>query len=297
MRELNYNSDSEKIRLDYPYQWNPLSITGLTLTINDRDGTELVAATEASLYSETSLDTECRRYSRSITLVSGSGSLDIGDTIRIKGILGFEDHFVKGWDLDNLTAELENFVDRDFESGSTVHKLSATVTVDLSDTDTFTAGKELLLIWEPTGTGAKLTELGIVSQYQQDDLAGFEGEFRDIYPRAYIGLTQPRNRLKNVMTAAQNEVRSMLLERDPRFDISKIRDQDILNPAIMASCAVHWALNGDDRIKDERAEYKSRLSNEIQRLTVLPVWVDTDDDTVQDDGETVAHPYFFSTGW
>ena len=297
MRRLNLGNSAETICLEFPLEWDLSALTGLTLTINDQDANELMAADPVSLYTATALDVESRRYSREITLESGSEDLEMGDHVRIIGVLGYEDHVVKGYDSDDLTAELEDYVDRDFEVGAIVYRLSAVATVDLSDTDMFAAGTELLLIWTPTGTGGPFTQEASISSYRQIDIAGLGRELRDIYPRVYDGLIKPRDRLESIAARARNTIRSRLLIMDSQFEINDIRDQSLLLPAIAAQCAVLWSLNGDKEMEDERKVYRSQISSEIDILSKLDIWVDPDADLVDDPLEKRAHPHIFHKGW
>ena len=297
MIRLNLGNSAEIIEFRFPLEWDPAALSGLTLTINDQSGNKLADAAAATLYTEAALDSDSRRYSREIVLEDNSDELAVGDPIRLSGILGHEDHTVKGWDSDNLTAELEKYVDRDFAAGSTVNRLSATIEVDLSDTDTFPAGTELLLIWTPTGTGGQCTREAVISAYQQMDLAGLRDEMQDIYPRAYDALTAPRDRLARVASRARGDIRSRLLIMDPAFEINSIRDQDVLVPAIAAQCAVLWTLNGDDDLEMERETYKGQVEAEIDVLSKLNIWVDEDDDLIEDPLENREHNMIFHKGW
>ena len=297
MRRLNLGNSSEVIELEFPLEWEPADLTELTLTINDRDGTELMPAETTTLYTATVLDTASYRYCRELTLEAGSDDLEIGDRIRVTGVLGYEDHVVKGYDSVDLTAELEEYVDRDFEEGATIHRLSAIVTVDLSDTDTFPAGEELVLIWTPTGTGGPFTQEASISSYRQIDIAGLTEELEAVYPRAHKALKKPKSRLGRVVARARSDIRSRLLIMDPQFEINDIRDQSILIPAVAAQCAVLWSLNGDDDMDEERKVYRGQVSSEIDVLSKLNLWVDQDDDLVEDQLEERTHPHIFHKGW
>lgn len=298
LRRFSLGNAAEVIDLPYPLEWSPADLTGLTLNINDQDGNELMAADDATLYTEATLSVDSLRYSRDITLTEEDGALAIGDLIRIEGILGYENHTVKGWDADNLTAELEEYIDRDFEAGSTVNRLSATIEVDISDTDVFPAGKQLVLIWTPTGTGGVITEIAVVSSYRQVDIAGLSLELQDVYPRAYKALKEPRDRLARVAARARSDIRKQLLLVDEEFEINNIRDQDAILPAVAAQCAVLWTLNGDEQLEDERKMYLSQVAAEIDTLSKLSeLWVDSDSDLVDDPLEKREHPPIFHKGW
>lgn len=298
MRRLNLGNSAEIIRFRYPLEWEPADLTGLTLAINDQAANELMAADAATLYTESALDADANRYARKIVLENGSEDLEIGDLIRIQGILGYEDHTVKGYDSANLTAELEAHIDRDFEAGATVNRLSATIEVDLSDTDVFPAGTMLLLIWTPTGTGGPITQEAIISSYRQIDMSGLSEMMQDIYPRAYKALTTPRDRLKRVAARAVSDIRKRLLIMDDQFEINNIRDMDALLPVVSAQCAVLWTLNGDDDLDEERKTYKAEVDTEIEILSKDDIlWVDVDADLVDDPLEKRAHLHIFHTGW
>lgn len=297
MRELNYGSDAETIRLAYPHSWDPADITGLTLAINDRSGNELAAASPATLWTPTTLDGAAGAFSTTITLNAGADDLEPDDLIMLVGAGGKEIQTVRGYNSTTKLVTLDSILRNGYSDGEAVYGLFATIEVDLSDTDVFPAGKELILIWTPVGTGSPFTETAAISKYRQVDAAGFEGLFRDLYPRAHLGLTQPRNRLPSVLKVAKQEIRSKLLAKDPRFDVSKVRDQELLDPALMASCAVIWARDGDKVLEDERKEYKDALTSAVKMLAALPVWVDTDEDNIQDTGETSAHPHIFMAGY
>jgi hypothetical protein len=297
MRELNYNNAAETIRLAYPHSWDPADITGLTLTINDRSGNELASAAPATLWTSTTLDGAVSAYATSLTLDAGADDLEPDDLIMLVGAGGKEIQTVRGYDSATKIVTLDSVLRNGYSDGDAVYGMFATIEVDLSDTDVFPAGKELVLIWTPAGTGAPFTETGAVSKYRQIDSAGFEGLFRDLYPRAHLGLTQPRNRLPSVLRIAKQEIKTRLLAKDPTFDITKIRDQDLLKPSLMASCAVIWARDGDQVLEDERKEYKDVLLTAIETLAALPIWIDPDEDNIQDAGEISAHPPIFMAGY
>jgi hypothetical protein len=297
MRELRHNSASETIRLAYPHGWDPADITGLTLTINDRAGNELAEAAAATLWTPTTLNGAVSAYTTSLTLDAGADDLEPDDLIMLDGAGGIEIQTVKGYDSATKLVTLDSILRNGYSDGDAVYGMFAVIEIDLSDTDVFPVGKELVLIWTPAGTGAPFTENGAIFKYRQIDSAGFEGLFRDLYPRAHLGLTQPRNRLPSVLRIAKQEIKTRLLAKDPTFDITKIRDQNLIEPSLMASCAVIWARDGDQVLEDERKEYKDALLTAIETLAALPIWIDPDEDNIQDTGEISAHPPIFMAGY
>lgn len=295
MRRLNLGNDAETLRLELPIEWNPADLTGLTLTINDQSGNELMVAAAVTLWTPTTLDGAVAACSTSCTLAAGSDDLAPGDGIMVIGAGGRERMVVKGYAA--LVAEVDTIFSLDFADGDDVYGLFGTIEVDLSDTSVFPAGQELLLIWTPAGSGGPITEEAVISSYRQVDIAGLREELRDVYPRAYVGLTVPRDRLERIAARARNDIRKQLLAMDQSLELNTIRDQDLILPAVAAQCAVLWTLNGDDELDNERATFKEQVSAELALISTLDVWGDSDGDLVDDPLERRDHPPVFHNGW
>jgi hypothetical protein len=58
-----------------------------------------------------------------------------------------------------------------------------------------------------------------------------------------------------------------------------------------------WTLNGDENKNDERVALGAEYNNLLIELKKLAIWVDTDQDLVEDDGETTDHEHNFLKGW
>ena len=286
---------TELLKIEFPRTWDPSLLSSLTVKIADFEGVELVADTEASIYAASTLSIDSRRYARSITLTVDDDELVVGDLIRIVGSLGSEEHVVKGWNSSTLTAELENHVDRDFAAGSLVYRLSSSAVVDFSDTETFPAGLQMVVTWTPTGTGGPLTRLAEIEESLQADVADFTTKFRALYKRAYRALTTPEDNLDTVLSAAQDELRTDLLDRG--LDISRIKDQRILTPPLMAQVALMWARDGDENTADEMVVYQKAYSAAFEKLCRKPIWQDKNGDGVLTDDEVNVHPPQFERNW
>ena len=296
MRTLTNQTTS--IVLDFPRGWNPANLTSITIGIADTEGNQLLPdpyVDDVTLYVEAALNSDSLRYSNSIELESGSDDLEVGDLIRISGILGYEDHVVKGYDADNLTAVLEGFVDRDFEEGATVNRLHGIYSCDLSDTATFQPGIQMVLTWTPTGTGDIVTEMAEIEETFQVDVAAFTKKFKAEYSRAYDALIKPSDRLDIIIESAQEELRTDLIDRN--LDLSRIKDQKRITPPLMALVAVKWALGGDEGTSDELEKYEKAYSAAFEKLCRNPGFVDLDGDGTQDTGEDVSYPLYFERIW
>jgi len=298
MIELTYSSSAQAIRVVFPERWDPALLTGLTLTILDRSGAVLMAAAPATLWPAAVIDGSAPAFSLSIKLDGTPTALAPQDPIKIVGAGGISEYqTVADYNTVTKVATLESILRNGYSDGDGVYGLWAEITVNLSNTTTYPAGKELTLLWTPSGISGEFTELAEISRYNQLDAAGFAQYLRDIYPRAYDGLVSPRNRLATVIEEATQKVAALLLARDPTFVLSKIRDQRLIRPAIAAACAVIWVRNADAELADERTEWRRDLSEEIETLASQQVWVDMEDDFIETPGDTREHPHVFRKGW
>lgn len=295
MTPRTFTSLTTSIEMFFPRTWDPASLTAVSLQIKDVAGTELQAATPAALYTATSLDGDVSRFATEVTLDAGAGALKPGDLIRIVGINGYEDHTVKGWDGTNKVAQLEFHVDRAFEDNAVVYRLSAVSTVDFSNTTTYPAGTQLVLVWTPTGSGSSFTELAEIETRLQVDVASFTADFKALYPRAYDALSVPADRLDSIIRLALDELRLTLLSRS--LDMSRIVDQRLISPPLMALVARYWTINGDDDLEDERRVIDAAYSAAVEQLCNLPIWEDHDGDKILDDGEVLDHSAQFERVW
>jgi len=289
---ITYTPDTTTIVLSHPRHWDPALLTDVTLTVADRDGNELQAATSAALYTATTLDADRDRFASSITLSAGAGALVVGDIIRIQGVNGYEDHTVKGYDAATRTVLLELILGRDFEDGADVYRLSSVATVDFS---TYSPGTQLLLTWTPTGTGNIFTELAEIEESSQINVAAFTRDFKALYPRAYDALSVPADRLDTIIRLCQDELRTTFAAQG--LNISRLKDQRLLVPPLMALVARYWTLNGDEALRDEREIINAAYSAAVQNLRDSPVWVDLDNDGIEEDGETLSHSVIFERVW
>jgi hypothetical protein len=291
-----FTNSTTSIPLVFPQGWDPSTLTGVTLQIARKtDAEELQAATATALYTATALDDDADQFASSFELADGAGALVSGDIIRLSGVSGYEDHIVKGYDATSRTVEIELVLGRDFEEGAAVYRLSTIATVDFSDTDDYPPGTQLVLTWTPTGSGDVFTERAEIDDRVQLDVAEFSADFAALYPRAWKALHEPQDRFDRILRMAQDELRIVLSSRG--LDPTRLVDQRLLSPPLMATLARYWLINGDEQMEDERKIIESNYSAQIERLCNLPVWVDSDIDGVEDTDETTSHPQQYERVW
>jgi len=294
MRQLRHGSSAQPIHFDLPAEWDPTLLSALSVAVNDRDGAVLMSADAATLYTATTLDGAVSRYSDEITLASGAGALKIGDALLLVGAEGELRAIVKGWDNATKTAQLEAFTELEFADGDAVYGTFADYSLDVSDTDVYTAGIVIELIWTPTATGRIISQQVQVSNSVLD-IAGLELQFQDAYERAYDAFKSPRDKFDRMVKQAERQL-SNELEADG-LDIQRIVNQDDITPMVMAAMARAWVMNGDKDSEDERMHIGAEYDRQIGILKKMVISTDDNQDGVEDDDEVGAHPHIFQPGW
>jgi len=289
MKQLKYNK-TQTIRFDFPTEWQADVITSATLALFGSDGTELLSASALTIASSTTLDGAVSRYSDSITLASGSDELAPGDRILLTGAAGHEHRIVEGY--DTLVATLEKYVDQDYDDDDAVYYCNGTIEIDLTTVATFVLGKQITLQWT-ANTGQSVTQLATIS-HTTAEIEGLEGRFRDLYPRAYKKFAD-EDKYARMQKEATRQIELELQSNN--LSLHRVVDTDILAPSIMAKMAFMWAMAGDETKEEERNDYSKEYSDSFLLLTRNPIWVDVDQDLVQDDDEIDSYENIFERRW
>jgi hypothetical protein len=294
MRQIKYNFATNYIRCEFPDEWEPADITAVSLTITDRDGNVLQAATAATLYTATDLHADVAAYQEEIVLAAGSGALEEGDVIWIDGVAGYERHRVKGYDSTTRTATLEEILEQAHEEDDAVYPCWVTsAAIDTTTVATWTAGLPVTLTWTPTGSGQAFVEMAEVSKYSMA-AEGLELRFKAIYWRAWDDF-EKKGTFSIIREEAERQLRSELASNG--LDYNRIVDNDIFSPVLMARMAWLWTLNGDENKEDERKTIGAEYNALLAQLLKNPIWVDTDQDLVEDEGEVSDHQDIFFDAW
>lgn len=296
MRQIRYNDNTNVVKFEFPTEWDPKLVTAVDISITNKDGTELLASDSVTLFTATTLDTAATRFARQVTLDSGTDALNIGDKILITGDLGDETAYVKGFESVNKVVEITstNGLRNPHESGDAVYGAFGTYTIDTTTVATFTAGLVMTLTWTPTGAGQPITELAQIAK-SAFDIIGLEQRFKNLYARAYDDFTEPYEKFADMQMEAEQQVENELLGNG--LDLQRVVDQSKLAPLVMAKMAYLWTLNGDENKQDEYEKYKLEYGNEFDRVLQWPLWVDRNQDLIEDDQEVSSHNHIFIGSW
>jgi hypothetical protein len=294
MRQIRYNHATNVLRMEFPPEWDGKLISGVTVGIKDREATELLAAQSVTLYTATTVDGDVDRYANTIVLDSGAGSLSIGDPLLLCGAAGDEVVRVKDYDSTTYTVTLETILQNEYADNSPVYGLFGSYTLDVTDTDTYTTGLVLVLTWTPTGDGSPTTELAQIA-VSELELVGIELAFNRIYQRAYDAFKRPVDIFDDMVEEATRQVRYELLAS--QLDIHRVKDQGVITPLVMAKMAYLWSLNADEDKTDERVVINAEYDRQLGIVKALPLWVDTDQDEVEEEDEVSDHGWMPNRGW
>ena len=294
MRQLKYNFATNYLRLEFPDEWKPDDITGVSLTITGTDGTVLQAAMAATKYANTDLDADVAAYLDEITLAAAAGNLAAGDVILIAGIAGAERRRVQGYDTTGKVATLEEILREAHEKDDAVYPCWVTsAAIDTTTVATWTAGLPMTLTWTPTGSGQAFVELAEISKYSMA-VEGLELRFEAVYKRAWDDF-EKMGTFSIIREEAERQLRAELASNG--LDYNRIVDNDIFAPVLMDRMAWIWTLNGDENKKDEREAIGAEYNSKIAQLLKNPIWVDTDQDLIEDTDEVTDHELIFLKGW
>ena len=295
MDQIKYNSASNVIRFEFPEEWNPEDLTGLTLQIADTQDNELLTATAVTLYTATTLNGDVDRYASEITLTWSATALATGDPLLIIGASARERVRIKG-DADSATDtyELESILDNAFDTGDAVHGCWGTYTLDTTTVADYTAGMELVLNWTPTGTGQPTTTQAQIAK-SSVDLEGLRLEFSRTYPRAYSSFIDPVDRFKDMVDIATARLRikveAMLIQWD------RVVDQSVLMPSMISMLAYLWVINGDDDLEYEYGKIDLQLGKDLNELKQIVIWQDDNQDGKKTEEEETSHEHIFGRQW
>jgi hypothetical protein len=291
MRQIRYNNSGNVVRFEFPSEWSGSALSAMTLTVNDRNGDELLSAQAVTLYTATTLGSAAARFAGEIILAAGAGALSPGDPILIAGASGAEKHRVKGYSATTRTVTLEGILENAHDSGDAVYGLWGVYTLDTTTVATWPKGLVCTLIWTPTGTGIAVTESAQIS-YAALDIEMLERRFSRLYPRAYNAFTRPVDRFADMVAEAEIQLAS-----EVDMDIQRIVDQEAVGTALMAKMAFLWTLDGDEQMIDERKFLAEECQKHVGYMTRNAMWTDSDQDTVEDTGELSSHPAIFERGY
>lgn len=302
MRQIQYNNAAFGLRFEYPHEWDAESITGVTLTVKDLSGVELLAAASTTLFSAANIQVNggvVADTDQFLIELTASGTIPDfvpGDRMRIAQSASgpAEDVEILNYNTTTELATLTRDMRYAHADNTRLYGLYCTYDLDTSDTDVFPLNKQVVLTWTPDTDDLPVRERGeiVISEFR---VLGFEERFAALHPREYRISMSPERRLFRFLEEAHFQLGNELRVRGLYID--RVVDQAILVPALMAK--VRWLilLNGDDAYREERQVCLDEYVRQFDLLTTGPIWADDDQDEVRDDEELNDYgPRFWERG-
>ena len=274
MQIVKYNESSNTMRLEYPYGWNIIGLSDVTIGVKTTAGAELLAATSATIYSDTTLASAATAGDVTIDLAVGADAVSPGDRLFIAHSAGGRDEEVEVASYNSTSKEVTvaSPLLYGHSSGAAVYGLWATYDLDTTDTDVWPINSDIVITWTPDSGDPVYTERGRV-QRSVASWSDLERRFKAVYHREYRQLTEPYRRFDSMVEEAEQQLRMELSLRS--LDMYKVVDKTLVMPCMMAM--IRWLSLIDvdsERFLDEREIAMSEYKRNLELLLAHPVWID-----------------------
>lgn len=285
MRQIKYNDSSFTIRFEYPPSW--AEVASVTLTINDTGGTELLAATAATVWTTTATAAAVSVGDAYVEISTPTDKPQPGDRYRIPGASvaagGPPEIFtLYRWDSDNSYMYAEKEFRHPHPASANITAQWCTYALDTSTVATWTKGRQLVLIWTPNNDAFPVYERAeiAISDYSAAD---FESRFEILCPREHQVVKANNKDIGEYYTEAREQLRIALRSRG--MFLERVVDQTIVMPVLMAFTRYLVTLQGGERWEAQREAAQAEYVRLFEELTNNPIWIDMDQDQARDDDE------------
>ena len=286
MKQIKYSDDSFELREEFPERIvpNAESITDVTIALADTGGEEILAATSATLYTATTLDADASAGDAYVTFANGATALNRGDRV----LIGDSDDgppemlVCHHYDATNRRAYGEYELQHAHASGAAVVGLWATYDLDVSDTDTYVKGYQLVGTWDPDTDDEAWTERYIISGTATAAAAGLWKDMRAIYPSVYEEAT------KGDLVTLEAHIRQRFAHEfvSRGMELNRIVDNDRIQPGLLLF-ARYVILIDPERKSDAKEEW----GDWFKTLCGDSIWQDLDEDGALEDHEKETHGF------
>lgn len=265
------------VKSTMPSKW--LQPTGVTITITRDNGTELVAATAASLYVGDTTSAAIPAFDKTCVLTTGN-ALE-GDSIVSVGsdAYGYREMVVDSYNASTQTVTFKDRFNEALPAGVSVIGREMSYTVDASGSDFDFIG-DVSVVWTPTGISElPFTELFTV--LKRESASGglatkFEAQFEDYWHHC-------ENNFGFFEQTARRQIAQHLKNMNRNF--AKIVDSDEYDYAVMLKIAINIAATHGEGYEVRYNMLKEQYETELSILIDNEQWDDTDQDLVAEEGE------------
>lgn len=278
---IEYNNSAFGLRFEIPANWDTENISGINIQIATEGGTELLAATAATLYTATTLNGAVSIGGSTITLASGTATP--GDVLRIADSASGEAEDIVVKYANGTAVTLERELASSHATGTAVVGMYAIYDLDTSTVATWTKNLRVVVTWTPDTDDIPLVQHGEVYS-KAVSLSNLRRRFNVLYNSEYEAI---KEQFEDLSSEALKQLEFTLKAHGVLM--YKVVDSDDLIPLVMAWIRRAVAYKGGDR-----KEYEHQLTDgEYQRILKefcnMPIWTDDDQDGIKDDDEVDDH--------
>jgi hypothetical protein len=284
VRQIPYNNSAATLRFEYPPNWVAQTITGINIQITDLDGTDLLAATAATLWTATTLSAAASVGDSTITLTAAT--LSPGDRLEIAASASGPKEQIEVRSYNSSTKVVTLARDLRFAHANTtaVKGLFATYDLDTSTVATWPKSKQVVLIWIPAGSDdLPHHERGEVANFDFG-VPDFEERFRALYPtEAMVLAHRGHDGFGKHYQETLRHLRVHLWSRG--LHLERVKNTEIVAPSMFALARLLVVRGGGDKLAHEQDAAEKEFRAQFEVLTSEPIWVDQDQDDARDDAE------------
>ena len=294
LKQIAYNDSSFTLRFEFPDHWDVAGVTGVNISVTDAGGTTLLASTAATLYTSVALASAAARGDATVTLGGTPGALSRGDRLLIAASADGRDEIieVESYNSSTKVVSLRHTIQYAHTTATSLYPCWCTYALDTSTTATWSAGSECTVLWTPDTDDLPVPELYTIAKTEFGSSETID-RFRVQYPSMYQA--RDRSGIEDIEAEARRRV-SMHC-RVKNMDLNRLVDQDLMSPSIVEMMANLIASGGGDNAEYEQQTTWERFVREFELFASLPVWVDDNQDLIQDEEEVQKHAIpFWSRG-
>jgi hypothetical protein len=257
------------------------------ILVRDKAGNDL-ASGNITIATATTLNGAVSSGDDEIIMTSVTGFAE-NDVIKIAGTKGFEFREIQGIDTSTKVVTLGEYLWESHQNTAAVTARTLTYALDASDTDTFTAGLELVVIWGVDSDGdpnfdadiAPFRDTGEVLK-RVTSISNVHEKFRKTHGR-YAQVIKEGD-WSFYENQVWNRLRGCFLDRNR--DLDNVVSRDRLEPLFFAEMKYFIATNGDSSFADHEITEATRdRDNWLDRFARAAIWEDKNQDDTEDEEE------------
>jgi hypothetical protein len=282
-----YGDSSFTLRVNLPDDY--LTPSSPTITVKDENGSDLLAATAATVYTATTLGAACSAGDEYIELDSGASAVSPDDRLLIEASSSGPREVVECsyYDSSNKYVYLKDYLKHAHANSTAVEGHYITYALDVSTTATFPENKEFEVIWTLGTDNPNLVEHGEIVKFATR-LGELATVFKGRYPREWEAFGDSWTIYED---SAMRRLRAEFKVDERDWD--KLVSADSAMELVMSQIALLMVHSGGSEWQDEYEKYYEDRNRMAEWFKASTQWFDDNQDYDIDEAEKepTVHPY------